>query len=57
MAQEMIEVKPMVTSLVDAVARLRRMHLANLPVKDKDRVIKHGAAAKKKSKTIAVGSS
>ena len=57
MAQEMIEVKPMVNSLVHAVARLRRMHLASLAVKEKDRVAKTAPSAKKKRPTAPAGSS
>ena len=56
MAQEMIEVKPMVTALKDAVARLQRMHLASLAVKEKARVDK-AAASKKKKQTPPAGSS
>ena len=57
MAQEMIEVKPMVNSLVDAVAGLRRMHLASLAVKEKDRVAKTASASRKKKQTAPAGSS
>ena len=56
MAQEMIEVKPQVTALKNAVARLQRMHLASLAVKEKARVDK-AAASKKKKPTPPAGSS
>ena len=57
MAQEMIEVKPMVNALKDAVARLQRMHLASLAVKEKARVDKAVSASKKKKQTAPAGSS
>ena len=57
MAQEMIEVKPMVNALKDAVARLQRMHLASLAVKEKARVDKAATASKKKKQTAPAGSS
>ena len=57
MAQEMIEVKPQVTALKNAVARLQRMHLASLAVREKARVAKDAACSKKKKPTPPAGSS
>ena len=52
----MIEVKPMVNALKDAVARLQRMHLASLVVKEKARVDKDAASKKKKQTPPAASS-
>ena len=57
MAQEMIEVKPLVNALKDAVARLQRMRLASLAVREKARVDKAVSASKKKKQNAAAGSS
>ena len=53
----MIEVKPLVNALKDAVARLQRMHLASLAVREKARVDKAVSASKKKKQNAAAGSS